>query len=156
MKHLWVVEMLLRDAWHPTVGAALNREDAQREMTEWKRCNPEDRFRICRYGDLEEAAEVLDELCLDRDTLAARLCEADAALDKYRICSDADGVRIRELVDERDALAERCRRLGAKLKVVQWYQPLYNGRPSCPDCQNFYEDGHAPDCGLAALLKEMP
>ena len=105
------------------------------------------------------------------------LREADAALDEYRICSDADGARIRELAAEcareivnreavqrvladvvakRDALTERCKRLVAKLKVVQWYQPMYNGRASCPDCENFREDGHAPGCGLAALLEDKP
>jgi len=55
-----------------------------------------------------------------------------------------------------DTLAERCKRLEAELENVQWYQPIYNGHPSCPDCTNFYADGHAPDCGLDALLKEKP
>ena len=34
--------------------------------------------------------------------MAARLREADVALDEARICADADGVRIRELVADRD------------------------------------------------------
>jgi len=35
------------------------------------------------------------------------------------------------------------------------YQPMYNGRPSCPFCFNFIdeEQGHTSDCSLRAYLR---
>lgn len=35
------------------------------------------------------------------------------------------------------------------------YQPMYNGRPSCPFCLNFVDDEetHRPGCVLVAALK---
>jgi len=51
------------------------------------------------------------ECSAKHEALLSRLREADEALDEYRICSEADGVRIRELVVECAALAERCKAL---------------------------------------------
>lgn len=36
------------------------------------------------------------------------------------------------------------------------YQPMYNGRPSCPFCHNFVDDEetHRPDCVLQVALSQ--
>jgi hypothetical protein len=36
------------------------------------------------------------------------------------------------------------------------YQPMYNGRPSCPFCANFVDDEqtHRPTCSLIRALAE--
>jgi len=49
---IWVVEMWNeeRRRWEPTVGAGLNREDIRVKKREWKRRNPNDRFRIYKYA----------------------------------------------------------------------------------------------------------
>lgn len=35
--------------WEATVGCALIRDDARRELANWKELNPDDRFRLKRY-----------------------------------------------------------------------------------------------------------
>ena len=51
---IWVVEVLHDSAsylgWRATVGVGLTREEARKEMVVWKRRNPCDRFRLCRYS----------------------------------------------------------------------------------------------------------
>lgn len=53
MERVWVVEILQVNAerlgWQPTVGVGLTRVYARREMTDWKRRNPDDRFRLWPY-----------------------------------------------------------------------------------------------------------
>ena len=46
---IWLVEMLHENQWYPTVGAAINREDAREKKAEWKARNPDDKFRITPY-----------------------------------------------------------------------------------------------------------
>lgn len=50
-RYVWIVELLYEDQseWHPTVGARLARIDARRELQDWRRRNPDDRFRLVRY-----------------------------------------------------------------------------------------------------------
>ena len=56
LRDVWVVEMLvdaysrLPPQWEPTVGVRLSRNGARREMGEWKKRNPETRFRIRKYS----------------------------------------------------------------------------------------------------------
>jgi len=51
---IWVVEIFFMDTnrWEPTVGAALNRTDARRELAKWRKNNVSDRFRLTRYRRL--------------------------------------------------------------------------------------------------------
>ena len=52
---VWIVEMWndayrrRRARWEPTVGAALGREDARKELAHWQVKNPADRFRLRLY-----------------------------------------------------------------------------------------------------------
>ncbi len=46
---VWVVEMLCNGKWFPTVGVKLTRKDGLDEKRDWKRRNPDDRFRLRRY-----------------------------------------------------------------------------------------------------------
>ena len=44
-----------------------------------------------------------------------------------------------------------------KLREIEWFQLSprdIDGNRECPCCYHYPEDGHAPDCWLAALLKE--
>ena len=44
-----------------------------------------------------------------------------------------------------------------KLRAIEWFQLSprdIDGNRECPCCYHYPEDGHAPDCWLAALLKE--
>lgn len=51
---------------------------------------------------------------------------------------------------------QSAERLTARLRHIRdsGYQPMYNGRPSCPFCGNFVdnEETHSPDCVLVATL----
>ena len=53
MKHVWIIEMLVRDnirhEWQPTGGGGLSRDQARREMVRWQHRNASERFRVCRY-----------------------------------------------------------------------------------------------------------
>lgn len=51
MKHIWVVEMRsdVNYRWEPTVGVGLCRADARREMKQWKKITPFDKFRLKKY-----------------------------------------------------------------------------------------------------------
>ena len=51
---LWIVEMYLASKshanWLPTTGIALSRSDGRREILDWKKANPYDKFRLRKYG----------------------------------------------------------------------------------------------------------
>lgn len=49
--YVWIVEHYWdhRGQWYPTVGVALDREAARGELADWKRRNPDDRFRLTKY-----------------------------------------------------------------------------------------------------------
>ena len=52
--HIWVVEVIFNPSskgakWEPTVGVGLTRDDARREMEEWKTEVQGAQFRIRRY-----------------------------------------------------------------------------------------------------------
>lgn len=49
MTTLWVIEILERGKWMPTVGAHLTRDSARSDLWEWRVGNPHDKFRIARY-----------------------------------------------------------------------------------------------------------
>ena len=75
------------------------------------------------------------------------------------------GNRIADLVKERDALltqvaAQPDTRLREALETLYrfGYQPMYNGRPSCPFCNHFIddEDTHSAGCALRAALATEP
>ena len=62
-RYMWVVEMDMstcfigsllkryrrRGSWEPTVGVAFSRRKGRAELAEWKRDNPDVRFRLVRY-----------------------------------------------------------------------------------------------------------
>lgn len=69
------------------------------------------------------------------------------------------------LLDEVDRLRARVARLEALLRRVEWGGGLVNRIddmdgtylglvPTCPKCLELKSDGHAPDCELAAVLRE--
>ena len=130
---------------------------------------------------LQEAVEVMaadpgDDGWDDRyDALLARLREAGAAenaLDEARICADADGVRIRELVAERaglvsllavneaegETLAGTVRALyEANERGVARYARLRGYAMHKHDCDIIWSNGgRGCTCGLAGLLEEKP
>lgn len=52
MRYIWIVEMKEEkpvNAWHTTVGVALNRSDARDVLRDWQTRNPSDKFRLTRY-----------------------------------------------------------------------------------------------------------
>ncbi len=51
MPTVWVVEMWNqnRSRWEPTIGSALNRQDGREVRKNWKKRNPDDRFRLKQY-----------------------------------------------------------------------------------------------------------
>ena len=47
---VWVIEM--EDApgrWSPCMGLGLDRQEARRELADWRKRNPSDNFRISKY-----------------------------------------------------------------------------------------------------------
>ncbi len=58
-----------------------------------------------------------------------------------------------------DRQVELVKALGRQLRTIRDYghQPMYNGRPSCPFCDNFVdeEETHRPGC-ILILLKLGP
>jgi len=46
---IWVVEMFTGKGWMPTVGVGLCREDVRIKKRDWKKRNPDDRFRVRKY-----------------------------------------------------------------------------------------------------------
>ena len=56
-KRVWIVEVKYYDpgviwsqtAWHPTVSCALTQEDGKRVLRDWRKRNPDDRFRLICY-----------------------------------------------------------------------------------------------------------
>lgn len=55
MNKIWVVEIYEKGKWEPTTTGVLSREDARYEKRYWKRCNPDDRFRVWPYIPEEKA-----------------------------------------------------------------------------------------------------
>jgi hypothetical protein len=52
-KNIWVIEMLCIDSsWQPTVGAALSYAEVKDELLLWKSRNPDDSFRVSKYGKI--------------------------------------------------------------------------------------------------------
>lgn len=52
---LWVVEMWINEPgvkreWAPTYGVAFSRDDARKELAEWRERNPDDKCRLRRYA----------------------------------------------------------------------------------------------------------
>ena len=51
MKYIWVIEMLCRKGWEPTIGCGLTKSDAiMRMRAEWGKNNPSEKFRIIKYN----------------------------------------------------------------------------------------------------------
>ena len=50
-QRIWIVEMWNEGMgrWEPTTGASLTREEARRDLQEWRAGDFDDRFRVCRY-----------------------------------------------------------------------------------------------------------
>ena len=50
-QRLWIVEMWNEGMgrWEPTAGASLTREEARRDLQDWRADNADDTFRVCRY-----------------------------------------------------------------------------------------------------------
>lgn len=49
---IWVVEMWIseRARWEPTIGGALSRKECVDDtLRDWKRSNPDERFRVVKY-----------------------------------------------------------------------------------------------------------
>lgn len=50
MKYVWIIEILDKDKWQPTIGCGLIKDDAIMFMrTEWKPECPDDKFRVEKY-----------------------------------------------------------------------------------------------------------
>jgi hypothetical protein len=50
----------------------------------------------------------------------------------------------------------RIVRLKSLIADAEWYQPTYNGTPSCPFCGNQQHWGHTPDCVFVTEFKRKP
>jgi hypothetical protein len=62
----------------------------------------------------------------------------------------ADAI-IRRLEDSRPTLCDRA------IEMLMKYSFSHkddDGYPECPECLGWHESGHAPDCELAAILRE--
>ena len=49
VNHVWIVEMKIDGRWEPTMGAASNRVHAQTVIADWRKHNPDDKFRLSKY-----------------------------------------------------------------------------------------------------------
>lgn len=62
----------------------------------------------------------------------------------------------KEMIDpgaDTPAAPERLRSFVERMEWSGWgYDQSGEGKPKCPDCGNWQDDGHADGCGLAALL----
>lgn len=47
---VWMVEILERGRWWPTVGASLTRADGRQDLREWRQNNRSDTFRLVKYA----------------------------------------------------------------------------------------------------------
>ena len=56
-----------------------------------------------------------------------------------------------------EARADYEAALDALERLRYGYQPMYNGRPSCPLCNNFVDDEetHKPDCLTVTVLRRL-
>ena len=52
---------------------------------------------------------------------------------------------------EREEMDRKWERDSFLASLPEWYQPMYNGEGSCPWCENFKHEGHAPDCARATV-----
>lgn len=48
-RYLWIIEIYENGKWMTTVGGGLSRQDARRDLVDWKHNNPCDEFRIRKY-----------------------------------------------------------------------------------------------------------
>ena len=48
--HVWVVEMVDGKRWMPCSGASLFKDTGAIELSDWKRRNPNDSFRLVKYA----------------------------------------------------------------------------------------------------------
>ncbi len=85
---------------------------------------------------LKDAARCCDGLC--------ELCSCNKTRMAYQDC-------IREAAKTALAYGEMLERLELSA-IDNFMSPFVRYR--CPICRNYKTDGHAPDCELAALLKE--
>lgn len=76
-----------------------------------------------------------------------------------RVVSSGEGTNHYESSEAASPATALLRLRGA----LEWlrdhgYQPGYNGRPSCPFCENFVDDeeGHDADCALVYALAALP
>jgi len=47
--HVWIVEWFVFGRWSPSLSGQLNKKDARQALDEWKRHNPDRKFRLRRY-----------------------------------------------------------------------------------------------------------
>ena len=96
---------------------------------------------ILREALYDHAGALLDA-ARERDALRVELEAHKGAANKLRSCLAAEVRRLRaELAEAR-----------AALRGIEWLKELTG--IFCPDCANTKEQGHAPDCNLAAALGE--
>ena len=50
MNYVWIVEMLDNGKWKPTIGVGLTKIHGQWQRREWRRRNPDDKFRLRKYA----------------------------------------------------------------------------------------------------------
>jgi hypothetical protein len=84
--------------------------------------------------------------------LRQELVDLQYELNSYNVELEIDRSNItyeRETLSVIDVLREELEDL-----LRNGYQPMYNGRPSCPFCNHFVdsEETHADDCALVAAL----
>ena len=74
---------------------------------------------------------------------------------------DAAGYTIAQVFglqgNENAKLIARAPEMASMLKELEWAAVDHRDmEPRCPECDARAKDGHAPDCRLAALIKELP
>jgi hypothetical protein len=47
-RYIWIVE-IDQGVWVPTSGSGFTREQGQYVLSQWRQCNPNDRFRLVKY-----------------------------------------------------------------------------------------------------------
>jgi len=47
--YVWVIEVLNNKEWLPCSACGISKDSAKTRMKEWKKNNPCDKFRICKY-----------------------------------------------------------------------------------------------------------
>jgi len=50
MPHIWIIEILDKGKWLPTIGCGLTKKDAEMfKRAEWERTCPDDKYRVEKY-----------------------------------------------------------------------------------------------------------